>query len=156
MVKALTHVWDSATLRKPVELKRMREGQKPIRHLQFAEYKVGDYAMIANTPKSQNIGWVDAKFRKLNLKLQPRYSGPYLITYRLSPVVYVLQVDGFGINVHATNMKPFTGRTTAITPYAEPGFDKYQARIRVVPEPLLLSPDPSLNENARVRYRKKI
>jgi hypothetical protein len=73
MVKALTHVWDSATLRKPVELKRMREGQKPIRHLQFAEYKVGDYAMIANTPKSQNIGWVDAKFRKLNLKLQPRY-----------------------------------------------------------------------------------
>ena len=155
MVKALTHVWDSATLRKPVELKRMREGQKPIRHLQFAEYKVGDYAMIANTPKSQNIGWVDAKFRKLNLKLQPRYSGPYLITHRLSPVVYVLQVDGFGINVHATNMKPFTGRTTAITPYAEPGFDEYQAKVRVVPEPLLLSPDPSLNENARVRYRKK-
>jgi transposase InsO family protein len=90
LVRALTNVWDAAASTKPVELQRMREGQKPIRHLQFAEYKVGDYAMIANTPKSQNIGWVDAKFRKLNLKLQPRYSGPYLIVKRVSPVVYVI------------------------------------------------------------------
>ena len=155
VVRALTNVWDAAASTKPVELQRMREGQKPIRHLQFAEYKIGDYAMIANTPKSQNIGWVDAKFRKLNLKLQPRYSGPYLITRRLSPVVYVLQVDGFDMNVHATNMKPYVGRKTATTPYAEPGFDIYQANERVVPEPLLLSPDSTLNEKARVKFRKK-
>ena len=155
LVKALTNVWDAAASTKPVELQRMREGQKPIRHLQFAEYKVGDYAMIANTPKSQNIGWVDAKFRKLNLKLQPRYSGPYLISKRLSPVVYVLQVDGFDMNVHATNMKPFTGRKTSTTPYAEPGMDIYQANERVVSEPLLLSPDSNLNEKARVKFRKK-
>ena len=155
IVKSLTHVWDAAASTKPAELQRMRDGQKPIRHLQFAEYKIGDYAMIANTPKSQNIGWVDAKFRKLNLKLQPRYSGPYLITRRLSPVVYVLQVDGFDMNVHATNMKPFVGRKTITTPYAEPGFVIYQANERVVSEPLLLSPDSSLNEKARVKFRKK-
>ena len=155
VVKALTNVWDAAASTKPAELQRMREGQKPVRHLQFAEYKVGDYAMIANTPKSQNIGWVDAKFRKLNLKLQPRYSGPYLITRRLSPVVYVLQVDGFDTNVHATNLKPFIGRKTITTPYAEPGFDIYQANERVVAEPLLLSPDSTLNEKARVKFRKK-
>jgi len=155
MAKALTNVWDAAASTKPVELQRMREGQKPIRHLQFAEYKIGDYAMIANTPKSQNIGWVDAKFKKLNLKLQPRYSGPYLIIRRLSPVVYVLQVDGFDVNVHATNMKPFMGRKTITTPYVEPGFDMYQAMENVVPEPLLLSPDPSLNEKTRFSFKKK-
>jgi len=153
--KALTNVWDAAASTKPVELQRMREGQKPIRHLQFAEYKIGEYAMIANTPKSQNIGWVDAKFKKLNLKLQPRYSGPYLITRRLSPVVYILQVDGFDVNVHATNMKPFMGRKTITTPYAEPGFDMYQAMENVVPEPLLLSPDSSLNEKTRFSFKKK-
>ena len=155
LVRALTNVWDAAASTKPVELRRMREGQKPIRHLQFAEYKVGDYAMIANTPKSQNIGWVDAKFRKLNLKLQPRYSGPYLIVKRVSPVVYTLQVDGFDVNVHATNMKPFTGRKTITTPYAEPGIDIYLANERVVAEPLILSPDPALNEKARLSFRKK-
>ena len=155
VVKALSNVWDASAANKPVELQRMREGQKPIRHLQFAEYKVGEYAMIVNTPKSQNIGWVDAKFRKLNLKLQPRYSGPYLIIRRLSPVVYVLQIDGFDTNVHATNMKPFVGRKTATTPYAEPGFNIYQANERVTSEPLLLSPDANLNEKARLRYRKK-
>jgi hypothetical protein len=154
-VKALTNVWDAASSAKPAELQRMREGQKPIRHLQFAEYKVGEYAMIANVPKSQNIGWVDAKFRKLNLKLQPRYSGPYLIRRKLSPVIYVLQVDGFDVNVHATNMKPFVGRKTATTPYAEPGFDHYQLVGRADPEPLVLSPDSTLNEKARVRFRKK-
>jgi len=155
IVKALTHVWDAAASAKPAELQRMRDGQKPIRHLQFAEYKVGEYAMVANTPKSQNIGWVDSKFKKLNLKLQPRYSGPYLITRRLSPVVYILQIDGFDVNVHATNMKPFVGRKTITTPYAEPGFNIYQAMERVAPEPLLLSPDSTLNEKARVRFMKK-
>ena len=133
----------------------MQEGQKPIRHLQFAEYKEGDYAMIVNTPKSQNLNWSDARFRKLNLKLQPRYSGPYLISKRLSPVIYVLKVDGFDMKVHATNMKPFQGRKTATTPYAEPGFDRYEANERVVPKPLLLSPDANLNETTRVRFKKK-
>jgi hypothetical protein len=155
VVNALTNVWDAAAANKPAELQRMREGQKPIRHLQFAEYQVGEYAMIANTPKSQNIGWVDAKFRKLNLKLQPRYSGPYLIIRRISPVVYVLQVDGFDVNVHATNLKPFVGRKTAMTPYAEPGFDSYQIPGKAASEPLLLSPDSNLNENARVRFKRK-
>ena len=133
----------------------MQDGQRPIRHLQFAEYKEGDYAMIVNAPKSQNLNWSDARFRKLNLKLQPRYSGPYLISKRMSPVIYVLKVDGFDMKVHATNMKPFTGRKTAITPYAEPGFDRYEANENVVPRPLLLSPDTELNEKSRVRFKKK-
>ena len=155
VVRALTTVWESTAALKPMEVKRMQEGQKPIRHLQFAEYKEGDYAMIVNTPKSQNLNWSDARFRKLNLKLQPRYSGPYLISKRLSPVIYVLKVDGFDMKVHATNMKPFQGRKTATTPYAEPGFDRYEANERVVPKPLLLSPDANLNETTRVRFKKK-
>jgi hypothetical protein len=155
VVQALTMIWESTAALKPAELKRMQEGQKPIRHLQFAEYKVGDYAMVVNTPKSKNLNWSDAKFRKLNLKLQPRYSGPYLISRQISPVVYVLKVDGFDMKVHATNMKPFTGRKTVLTPYAEPGFDRYEANERVAPKPLLLSPDVNLNEDARTRFRKK-
>ena len=155
VVKALSVVWESTAALKPAELKRMQDGQKPIRHLQFAEYKVGDYAMIVNTPKSQNLSWSDAKFRKLNLKLQPRYSGPYLISRQISPVVYVLKVDGFDMKMHATNMKPFLGRKTVLTPYAEPGFDRYEANERVAPKPLLLSPDTNLNEEARVRFRKR-
>ena len=155
VVKALSVVWESTAALKPAELKRMQDGQKPARHLQFAEYKVGDYAMVVNTPKSQNLSWSDAKFRKLNLKLQPRFSGPYLISRQISPVVYVLKVDGFDMKVHATNMKPFMGRKTTLTPYAEPGFDRYEANERVAPKPLLLSPDMNLNEDARVRFKKR-
>jgi hypothetical protein len=59
------------------------------------------------------------------------------------------------MKVHATNMKPFTGRKSILTPYAEPGFDRYQANERVVPKPLVLSPDKDVNETARVRFQKK-
>jgi hypothetical protein len=155
LVKSLTTLWETASSQKPAELKRMRDGQKPIRHLQFAEYKVGDYAMVANTPKSQTVGWVDAKFRKLTLKLQPRYSGPYIISKQISPVVYVLKVDGFDKKVHAVNMKPFTGKKSILTPYVEPGMDRYEANERVVPKPLLLSPDPTLNEATRVKFQRR-
>ena len=139
----------------PAEIKRMQDSQKPIRHLQYAEYKVGDYAMVSRISKPSIISWVDRKERAISAKLQPRYSGPYLITGQRSPVVYTLQIDGREKYIHAVNMKPFSGKQTYTTPFIQIGFSKSEADHEVVEEPLLMSPDPALNEAARTQFRQK-
>jgi hypothetical protein len=71
----------------------MQKGPRPVKHLKFADYRVGNYAMVCVIPKATTLGWIDHKYRKVNLKLQMRYAGPYLIIKKISPVVYVLKVD---------------------------------------------------------------
>jgi hypothetical protein len=156
LVTALTQVWEKAALNKPKETKKMTDGQEKYRrHLQFVEYKVGDYAMVSMTPKQSLKSWVDKTKRKLSAKLQPRYSGPYLITGKRSPVVYYLQIDGREKVTHAVNMKPFNGKLMYTTPFVQRGFNKDEAAQTEAPKPLLLSDDPALNEATRVGYQPK-
>jgi hypothetical protein len=156
LVTSLTHVWEKAALNKPKEIKRMTDAQEKYRrHLQYVEYKVGDYAMVSKTPKQSMRSWIDKTKRKLSAKLQPRYSGPYLITGRRSPVVFLLQIDGREKITHAVNMKPFSGKLMYTTPFVQRGFNKDEAAQTEAPDPLLLSDDPVLNEAARTGYEKK-
>ena len=155
MITSLNWVWEKASNNKPKEIKRMQDSQKPRRHLQFAEYKVGDYAMVSRVSKPTIISWLDKKEKSISAKLQPRFSGPYLITGQRSPVVYVLQIDGRDKSIHAVNMKPFSGKQTYTTPFVQTGFSKSEADEEIVEEPLLLSPNPDINEAARVNYRQK-
>ena len=111
--------------------------------------------MVSKTPKQSMKSWVDKTKRKLSAKLQPRYSGPYLITGRRSPVVFLLQIDGREKITHAVNMKPFNGKLIYTTPFVQRGFNKDEAARTEAPDPLLLSDDPALNEAARTGYQKK-
>jgi hypothetical protein len=155
VVTSLNWAWEKASSKKPVEIKRMQDSQKPIRHLQYAEYKIGDYAMVSRVSKPSIISWVDRKERAISAKLQPRFSGPYLITGQRSPVVYTLQIDGREKYIHAVNMKPFSGKQTYITPFVQIGFSKSEADQEIVEEPLLMSPNPALNEATRTQFRRK-
>jgi hypothetical protein len=152
LAKALGYVWEKAALNKPKEYQRMLDSQRPTRHLTFHDYKVGDLVMIASIPKQNIKGWIDKKSRAITAKLQPRFSGPYPIVKWISPVVYVVQIDGGEKTIHAVNMKLFKGKRVYTTPGVQRGFEREEAAQRIPPTPLLLSPDPVLNEKARTQY----
>jgi len=155
LAKALGYVWEKAALNKPKEYQRMLDSQRPTRHLTYHDYKVGDLVMIASIPRQNIKGWVDKKSRAISAKLQPRFSGPYPIVKWISPVVYIVQVDGVEKTIHAVNMKLFKGKRVYTTPGVQRGFERLEASERIPPTPLLLSPDPKLNEQTRVGYLKR-
>ena len=155
LVNSLVRVWEKASEAKPAEVQRMNNSLRPIRHLKYAEYEKGEFVMVSVIPKATTLSWIDPKYRKINLKLQPRYAGPYEIIKCVSPVVYVIKVEGIQRVVHAINMKPFQGKKDALTPYVEPGYEKLDASLKRLPTPLLISPVPSLNEASRIQFRKK-
>jgi transposase InsO family protein len=155
LVNSLVRVWERVSEAKPAEVLRMNLSLRPTRHLKYAEYEKGEFVMISIIPKATTLSWIDPKYRKINLKLQPRYAGPYEIIKCVSPVVYVIKVEGTQKVVHSINMKPFQGKKDALTPYAEPGYERLDASLKKLPTPLLISPVPSLNEASRLRFRVK-
>ena len=155
LAKALSTVWEMAASKKPREYQRMLESQRPIKHMKFHEYMVGDLVMISNIPKQKAKNWVEKEKRAISATLQPRYAGPYPIVKIKSPVVYIVRINGMDKLVHAVNMKLFKGKQTYATPFVQHGFEKSEASKNIPKEPLLMSPDPALNEKARTHYRKK-
>jgi len=134
----------------------MQRGQRPLHHLKYYDFKEGDYAMVCVIPKTRTLGWIDNQYRQINLKLQPRYAGPYLVRRKISPVVYVLEVDGTEKTFHAVNMKPYQGKKDSLTPFVEPGYERLEAgQMRKPEKPLLLSPDHELNQQAATGYRRR-
>jgi len=156
LVRGLVRVWDEVSAKKHDQVVAMQKGQRPIHHLKYYDFNKGDYAMVCVVPKAKTLGWIDTQYRQINLKLQPRYAGPYLILRKVSPVVYVLEVDGTEKTFHAINMKPYQGKKDALTPFVEPGYERMEAGEMRQPEtPLLLSPDENLNEKATSKYKKR-
>ena len=131
----------------------MNKGLRPKTRLQYVGYEIGDYAMVRAIPKLSTNIWVDDSFVKLNDKLQPRYSGPYKILDELTPVTYLLLINEKPKRVHASNMKPYSGRKNVLTQYVEPGYDREEGVGGIAKEPLLLSPIPGLNQMARVKFK---
>ena len=43
---------------------------------------------------------------KINAKLQPRFVGPFEIVEKITPVLYVANINGTRQRVHAIRMKP--------------------------------------------------
>jgi hypothetical protein len=147
--------WEKAAARKPKDFQRMLESQRPIRHLKFHEYMIGDLVMVTITPKQKLKHWIEKDKRTVSAALQPRYSGPYPITKVISPVVYIVKINGIDRVIHAVNMKLFKGKQTYMTPFVQHGFERSEAIKNIPEEPLLMSPDPGLNETARTQYKKK-
>ena len=156
LVKGLVRVWDEVGAKKHDQVVAMQKGQRPIHHLKYYDFREGEYTMVCIMPKTRTLGWIDTQYRQINLKLQPRYAGPYLVKRKLSPVTYVLEVDGTEKVFHAVNMKPYQGKKDALTPFVEPGYERIEAGLMRKPEkPLLLSPDEDLNKEATTKYKRK-
>jgi hypothetical protein len=110
--------------------------------------------MVSAIPKQKLMSWIEKEKRAVSAALQPRYSGPYPIIKVVSPVIYIVRINGIDKVVHAINMKLFKGTQTYTTPYVQHGFERSEAAKNMSKEPLLMSPDPQLNETARTLYRK--
>jgi hypothetical protein len=155
LVDTLTTVWEAECNNKPAEVKKMREGVQPLRHLKFVCYQKGDYIMLSMKPKGQIWDWATEQKVKIKAKLQPRYSGPYLVEECLSPVVYKIRIEGMTRKVHAVNMKPFNGRRLVTVPFAETGMESHETPGEVPRRTLLRSPDLARNAREGFMYRKK-
>ena len=67
--------------------------------------------------------------------------------------MYRLLINDTPTKVHASNMKPYSGRKNVLTQYTDPGLERDEAAEGIAKEPLLMSPSSGLNQMARVRYQ---
>jgi hypothetical protein len=77
-----------------------------LRDRAFREYQIGDRFFRKRHPVRAFKSAGEKEAWKISLKLQPRYDGPYVIAEKLSAVLYVANIDGEMLKVHAVNMKP--------------------------------------------------
>jgi transposase InsO family protein len=100
-------IWSNVGLRVVKNSQTMKARQHPVTHLQYKEYKVGDYFFHRRIAKRFYTDELDEKVYKLNAKLQYRWTGPYIITKQINPVLYEADVHNVMKVVHAVNMRPF-------------------------------------------------
>jgi hypothetical protein len=77
------------------------------RHTSRTSYQVGDRFYMKRKPHTYFIHYADKSRskRKVSYKLQRRFTGPYTITRRFSPVLYEAIIDGKAQTVHALKMQ---------------------------------------------------
>jgi hypothetical protein len=104
LVTHLQIIWNHVA---PKLATRTVKFNKPtITPLVFKPYKVGDYFFRKIIPRRHYRNKAEQTAYLLSSKLQPRYSGPYIVTKVLSPVNYLAVIHGKTQPVHALNMKP--------------------------------------------------
>lgn len=72
----------------------------------YTEYKVGDKFFRKRNPVRSFRSVTEKRRYKLTAKLQARFDGPYIVKERVNAVVYVANIGGEDIRIHAVNMKP--------------------------------------------------
>jgi hypothetical protein len=100
-------VWRNMGQRVVENSGEMAQKQHPRTHREFKEYNVGDFFYSRRVPKRFYKDEKDESLFKLNAKLQPRWTGPYIITKKFSPVLYEADVHNQKKTVHAVNMRPY-------------------------------------------------
>ena len=106
MVDVMQDIWSGTSttvVRNTLEFNKAQ--REP---LQFKPYEVGDYFMMRCYPKRFYYDDQTGQQARLVAKLLYRWSGPYRVTEKISPVLYEAFVHGKMTRVHAINMKPKT------------------------------------------------
>ena len=126
MTKALGIAWDTALIKTRARVGGPRESARNTLTIQevnresnvgvarqrdrsYKEFKEGDRFFRKRNPVRTFKSASDRESYKLSLKLQARYEGPYKVKQRVNAVVFVADIDGEDVRVHAVNMKPAVG-----------------------------------------------
>jgi transposase InsO family protein len=106
LIQALQYTWDYAAAKRDDEVKEYN--RVPIRRLEFKEFEVGDKFFLKIIPDGSIRHWSDPKKpRSLSPKLQHRWTGPFVVTKKFSPVHYEALVHGVSKHVHAISMQHY-------------------------------------------------
>jgi hypothetical protein len=100
-------VWENIGQRVGENSKEMAEKQHSRTYREFKEYNVGDFFYSKRAPKRFHKDEKDEMLYKLNAKLQNRWTGPYIIVKKISPVLYEADVHNQKKVVLAVNMRPY-------------------------------------------------
>jgi hypothetical protein len=87
-----------------------RHNVVPRERLAFKPYEAGDYFYLRVVPKRFYKSENEEQAYQISAKLQFRYTGPYMVSAVISPVLYESQIHGKVKRVHAINMKPASKR----------------------------------------------
>ncbi len=86
--------------------KTIKYNQVPKKRLPFVEYVKDQLFYLKKIPRRFYRDLVEEENYQLSSKLQERFTGPFRIVERLTPVTYRAQIHGSTKTVHAINMKP--------------------------------------------------
>jgi len=89
------------------EKNKLRFNVRVKQPLKFVEYEIGQKFMMVRRPVSAFKSIDDEEAYKISMKLVERYEGPYIITKKISPILYEANIEGSIKRVHAIHMKPF-------------------------------------------------
>jgi len=103
----MTNVWADTSHQILRNSKVMLQKQHPKGSLQYKEYKVGEFFFARRVPRRFYKNPFNEKVYKLNAKLQHRWTGPFIVTKVISPVVYEADIHNNRKMVHAVNMRPY-------------------------------------------------
>ena len=105
LVEALSNCWENIYLQL-VENQDDITSDKPRLPRIFKEFEIGDYVYRKIIPKTLYKYYLDQKEYKIIKKLQHRFSGPFKIVEKYSPVRYAIEEEGQVKQLHALNLKP--------------------------------------------------
>jgi hypothetical protein len=107
LVDTLHNSWIDEAVKKPGQVDAMNKVHIP--RADFTEFQVGDRFFLRRVP-TPAFKYYDNPNRKakdaLKASLQRRYTGPYVVSRKFSPVLYETVINNVPRVVHALHMKP--------------------------------------------------
>ena len=101
--RSLLYCWESLSSRVTRNVTIMN--RRPMKPLEYVPFNVGDYFMLKRIPRRFFITQREGKNVKLRQSLQMRYTGPFIVTKVINPVLFEATIHGKTKRVHALKMK---------------------------------------------------
>jgi hypothetical protein len=105
LVETIRNYQESAS--DQTEKNKLRFNVRVKQPLEFVEYEVGQKFMMVRRPITEFKSADEEESYKISMKLTERYEGPYVITRKISPILYEANIEGKIRRVTAIHMKPY-------------------------------------------------
>jgi hypothetical protein len=105
LVETIRNYQESAS--DQTEKNKLRFNVRVKQPLEFVEYEVGQKFMMVRRPITEFKSADEEESYKISMKLTERYEGPYVITQKISPILYEANIEGKIKRVTAIHMKPY-------------------------------------------------